>query len=91
MLYFAVGRCDMVMMSKGQTLQSCWNRYEKLQIRCIVSVADGSSEEKAESNMVTVNVISSEFLLEWDLHDVPSVACVCVCARVCVCRYACAC
>ena len=49
-------------MGSDQTLQSCWNRCEKLQICCIVSVEDGNSDEKVESNMVTVSVISSEFL-----------------------------
>ena len=49
------------MMGSGQTLQYCWNRCENLQICCIVSVADDSSEDKVESNVATVNVISSEF------------------------------
>ena len=58
---FIAGRSEKVKMGSGQTLTSCWNRCEKLQICCVVSAEDGSSEEKVESNMVAVNVISSEF------------------------------
>ena len=83
-----------MLMGTGQTLQSCSNRCEKLQICCTVSMADGSSEEKVKSNVVTVSVISSEF--SWRARCCTHgqalllASAMCVCVFVCASAYVCA-